>query len=48
MALELCPRTMVMSGGRIIADGESQVMMADEGLMMENGLEVPTVLKNGK
>lgn len=48
MALELCPRTMVMSGGRIIADGESQVMMADENLMMENGLEVPTVLKKGK
>jgi cobalt/nickel transport system ATP-binding protein len=48
MALELCPRTMVMSGGMIIADSESRSIMTDESLMLENGLEVPTILQNRK
>jgi len=43
--LNLCPRVLVMSAGRIVADGAARHVMRDEALMFEHGLEVPASLK---
>ncbi|GAA1063511.1 energy-coupling factor ABC transporter ATP-binding protein [Streptomyces asiaticus] len=40
-ALELCPRSVVLSGGVIAADGGTQELLCDEGLMREHRLELP-------
>ncbi|MGH8873917.1 MAG: energy-coupling factor ABC transporter ATP-binding protein [Acidimicrobiia bacterium] len=40
-ALELCPRSLVMSGGRIVADGPTAGLLADRELMRANRLELP-------
>ncbi len=41
MVLEVCPRTIVIDGGRIVADGPSREIMNDEALMERHGLERP-------
>ncbi len=40
-ALELCPRALVMNGGRIVADGSTGEILDDEALMAANRLELP-------
>jgi cobalt/nickel transport system ATP-binding protein len=40
-ALQLCPRAVVMSEGRITADGPTGELLADEALMAANRLELP-------
>ncbi|MET7934420.1 ABC transporter ATP-binding protein [Streptomyces sp. NPDC005322] len=40
-ALELCPRSVVLSGGVIAADGTTQELLCDERLMREHRLELP-------
>lgn len=40
-ALELCPRAVVMDGGRIVADGGTEDLMFDEDLMRAHRLELP-------
>jgi energy-coupling factor transporter ATP-binding protein EcfA2 len=45
MVLELCPRSIILDGGRIIADGPSSEVLADEPLLEEHGLEVPVSLR---
>jgi len=45
MALRLCPRTLVLDGGRLVADGPTRHVLADEELMLERGLEVPLSLQ---
>ncbi|MEX2276083.1 MAG: ABC transporter ATP-binding protein [Actinomycetota bacterium] len=40
-ALELCPRAVVMNGGRIVADGPTIDLLRDEPLMAANRLELP-------
>ncbi|MCC3653456.1 energy-coupling factor ABC transporter ATP-binding protein [Streptomyces sp. S07_1.15] len=40
-ALELCPRSVVLSGGVIAADGRTQELLADEELMRAHRLELP-------
>lgn len=40
-ALELCPRSVVMSGGRIVADDETSAILSDAELMKKNRLELP-------
>jgi cobalt/nickel transport system ATP-binding protein len=40
-ALELCPRALVLAGGRIVADGPTRELLADAELMAANGLELP-------
>ncbi|MGA7097444.1 MAG: ABC transporter ATP-binding protein [Acidimicrobiia bacterium] len=40
-AYELCPRSMVMNGGTIVAEGPTEAIMGDEALMRANRLELP-------
>lgn len=41
LALDLCPRAVVLDGGRVAADGPSAKLLADAALMDRHGLEVP-------
>jgi len=40
-ALELCPRSVVLSGGVVVADGATATLLADEELMTSHRLELP-------
>jgi cobalt/nickel transport system ATP-binding protein len=41
LALELCPRAVIMREGRIVADGETRGLLGDADLLAENSLELP-------
>jgi len=41
MAAELFERTVIMDGGRVVADGPSARLLADEALLAAHGLEHP-------
>jgi energy-coupling factor transporter ATP-binding protein EcfA2 len=47
MVLDCCPRTMVLDGGAVMADGPTAELLADERLMTTHGLEVPYRLRPG-
>jgi cobalt/nickel transport system ATP-binding protein len=36
---ELCPRTVILDEGRIVADGPTADLLSDEGLLLAHGLE---------
>jgi cobalt/nickel transport system ATP-binding protein len=38
---ELFPRTLVMDEGRVVADGATKEILADEALLTRHGLEKP-------
>jgi len=38
---DLCPRTVILDGGRLAADGPTAQLLQDQGLMEIHGLEVP-------
>jgi cobalt/nickel transport system ATP-binding protein len=40
-ALELCPRSVILSDGVVAADGPTADILADDGLMKANRLELP-------
>lgn len=40
-ALELCPRSVVLSDGVIVADGETREVLSDEAFMQAHRLELP-------
>ena len=40
-ALELCPRSLVMNGGRVVADGATAEVLADEALMAASRARSP-------
>ncbi|MCR2801148.1 MULTISPECIES: energy-coupling factor ABC transporter ATP-binding protein [unclassified Microbacterium] len=40
-ALELCPRALILDGGRIVADGSTRALLSDAALMAAHGLELP-------
>jgi cobalt/nickel transport system ATP-binding protein len=40
-ALELCPRSLIMNEGRIVADGPTAAVLSDADLMAGNRLELP-------
>ena len=40
-ALELCPRSLIISEGQIVADGPTREILADEALLHANRLELP-------
>jgi ABC-2 type transport system ATP-binding protein len=44
--VEICPRTLVLDGGRIIADGPTLDLLDDERLMLAHGLERPHILRH--
>ncbi len=46
MVLDTCPRTIVLDGGRIAADGPTAELLANIELMETHGLEVPQRLRN--
>ncbi len=45
MVLDTCPRTIVLDGGRIAADGGTRELLANAELMEMHGLEVPHRLR---
>ena len=47
MVLELCPRTLLLDSGRVVADGPSREVLGDAALMEAHGLEQPLSLKYG-
>lgn len=40
-ALELCPRSVLMDGGRIVSDATTREILGDAGLMAAHRLELP-------
>jgi cobalt/nickel transport system ATP-binding protein len=48
MILETCPRTLLLDGGRLVADGPSRDLLADPALVERHGLEVPYSLRNAE
>ncbi|NJL82244.1 MAG: ABC transporter ATP-binding protein [Chloroflexaceae bacterium] len=47
LIIEVCDRVLLLSQGRIMADGAPQEVMKNRTLMEENGLEVPHSLTHG-
>jgi len=41
MVMDLCHRTIILSAGRIAADGSTAELLTDENLLGKNGLEKP-------
>ena len=46
LVVELCPRSIILDGGRVIADGSTVELLSDEALMLEHGLEKPHILQH--
>ncbi len=46
LVVEICPRSILLDGGRIVADGPSVELLDDEALMLAHGLERPHVLRH--
>lgn len=46
LVVELCPRSIILDHGRIIADGVTTTLLNDEPLMLEHGLERPHILQH--
>jgi cobalt/nickel transport system ATP-binding protein len=40
-AAELCPRSLIMSGGQIVADGPTPDILTDDVLLRSHRLELP-------
>lgn len=45
MALELCPRALLLDGGRVVADGPTATLLGDAALVEAHGLESPLSLQ---
>ena len=48
MVLELCGRTILLDGGRVVADGPTFEILGDPALLEAHGLELPLSLKIGR
>jgi len=46
LALEVCPRTLVMVAGQVIADGPSRELLGNRDLLERSGLELPLGLQS--
>ncbi len=46
LVVELCPRSVILDGGRVIADGVTTELLANEELMLAHGLERPHILQH--
>ena len=40
-ALEICPRSVILSDGALVADGHTRDLLMDDDLMARNRLELP-------
>ncbi len=43
MARELFPRMVIMDEGRVVVDGSTETLLADEPLLEAHGLERPPI-----
>ncbi len=41
LAVDLCPRSLILDGGKLVAQGDTLQLLADEKLMLAHGLERP-------
>ncbi|MBL6634931.1 MAG: ABC transporter ATP-binding protein [Actinobacteria bacterium] len=41
LALQLCERSVIVSGGQVVADGATAELLADEALLAQHRLELP-------
>jgi energy-coupling factor transporter ATP-binding protein EcfA2 len=48
MVLELCARTVLLDGGRVVADGPAREILGNPHLLDAHGLELPLSLKLGR
>lgn len=46
LVVELCPRTILLDRGELIADGPTVQLLSDEKLMLAHGLERPHILQH--
>ena len=46
LALQLCPRTIVLGDGKVLADGPTTDIFADEALLTQSRLEKPLSMQN--
>ncbi|MDO4488384.1 MAG: ABC transporter ATP-binding protein [Eubacteriales bacterium] len=46
MILETCKRTILLSDGRVVADGNTREILGNERLMAENDLELPLSMQS--
>ena len=46
LVVELCPRVVVLDRGRVVAQGPTPELLADEELMLAHGLERPHILRH--
>ena len=44
-ALEICERSLIIDGGRIVADGETREILGDSELLAEHRLGLPVGLR---
>jgi len=44
MVVELCPRSIILDRGVVVADGPTDDLLSDEPLMLTHGLEKPHIL----
>jgi cobalt/nickel transport system ATP-binding protein len=48
LILQTCPRVLLLDAGRTIADGPTQIVLANTSLMESHGLEVPPSLRTSQ
>jgi cobalt transport protein ATP-binding subunit len=46
MVAELCSKTIVLDGGKVVASGPTLDLLSDESLMLAHGLEKPHILQH--
>ena len=46
LVVELCPRSLVLDGGVVVADGPTRELLNDTALMLKHGLERPHILQH--
>lgn len=46
LVVELCPRSLVLDGGLVVADGATVALLDDAALMLNHGLERPHILQH--